>query len=53
MLGLADRALVIDLFDEVMGGDVARGAHPAEGSSSMSVPTRPSCWRISPPSPIW
>ena len=51
MLGLADRALVIDLFDEVMARRRRRGAGAPQGRCTTSAPIRPWCSRTSPPSP--
>ena len=53
MLGLADRARVVDLFEALMARP--HGAEALEGpeaTNTTSAPTRRWCCRISPPSPI-
>ena len=52
MLGLADRALVIDLFGDVMRGDVAGRARAPEEPLRRRRRSRRWCSRTSPPSPI-
>ena len=52
MLGLADRARVIDLFEAVMRGDIAAALDGAARRNTMPAPIRRWCCPISPNSPI-
>ena len=51
MLGLADRARIIDLFEALMRADLPR-ALPNCATSTISAPIRPWCSATSPSSPI-